>query len=107
VDWQGWFSLTLTAAVLLTLIFTSVRPHLAMMAALTLLSVSGVLSSGEALAGFSNSGLITVAAMFVVAAGIHASGGIDILVNRLLGRPLTLRCAAAHLCAGDAAQRFP
>ncbi len=99
MDWQGWFSLTLTAAVLLTLIFTSVRPHLAMMAALTLLSVSGVLSSGEALAGFSNSGLITVAAMFVVAAGIHASGGIDILVNRLLGRPLTLRSALLRIFA--------
>src|SRR5690554_7166145 len=82
VDWQGWFALTLTAGVLLTLIFTRVQPHIAMMAALTLLSATGILTSAEALAGFSNSGLITVAAMFVVAAGLHSSGGIDILVNR-------------------------
>jgi len=37
--------------------------------------------------------------MFVVAAGIHASGGIDILVNRLLGRPLTLRSALLRIFA--------
>ena len=64
-----------------------------MMAALTILSVFGILSATEALAGFSNAGLITVAAMFVVAAGIHASGGIDLLVNKALGTPKTERQA--------------
>src|SRR5690554_7018550 len=68
-----------------------------MMAALTLLSATGILTSAEALAGFSNSGLITVAAMFVVAAGLHSSGGIDILVNRLLGSPGTLRSAMLRI----------
>ena len=97
MDWQGWFALTLTAGVLLTLIFTRVQPHIAMMAALTLLSATGILTSAEALAGFSNSGLITVAAMFVVAAGLHSSGGIDILVNRLLGSPSTLRSAMLRI----------
>lgn len=99
MDWQGWFALTLTAGVLLTLIFTRVQPHIAMMAALTLLSATGILTSSEALAGFSNSGLITVAAMFVVAAGLHSSGGIDILVNRVLGSPTTLRSALLRIFA--------
>lgn len=97
MDWQGWFALSLTVGVLLTLVFTRVQPHIAMMAALTLLSATGILTSGEALAGFSNSGLITVAAMFVVAAGLHSSGGIDILVNRLLGTPSTLRSAMLRI----------
>lgn len=99
MEWQGWLALTVTGSVLVTLITTRIQPHLVMMAALTLLSVSGILTSQEALAGFSNSGLITVAAMFVVAAGIHASGGIDILVNRLLGRPQGLRAAFLRVFA--------
>ncbi|MBB3062106.1 SLC13 family permease [Microbulbifer rhizosphaerae] len=93
MDWAGWFSLALVFASLATLIFTRLQPHLVMMAALTLLSASGVLTAEEALSGFGNSGLITVAAMFVVAAGIHGSGGIDLLVKHLLGRPGSVRAA--------------
>ena len=87
MDWQGWLSLGLTFGTLLVLLFTRLSPHLVLVAALTLLSVSGVLTAPEALAGFANPGFITVAAMFVVAAGLHASGGIDLLVNKFLGRP--------------------
>jgi len=93
MEWQGIFSLSLCILALLTLIFTRIGPHFVMMAVLTLLSAGGILTSQEALAGFSNSGLITVAAMFVIAAGMHASGGIDLLVTHVLGRPKTLRTA--------------
>lgn len=97
MDWQAWLSLGLTFGVVMLLMFTRFSPHFVLMGALTVLSASGVLTAGEALSGFSNSGLITVAAMFVVAAGLHASGGIDLLVNRLLGRPLTTRGAMLRL----------
>ncbi|ALQ52272.1 SLC13 family permease [Nitrosomonas ureae] len=93
MEWQGWFTLGLCIAVLATLISTRIGPHLIMIGALTLLSALGILSSSDALSGFSNSGLITVAGMFVVAAGMHASGAIDLLVNTLLGRPATPRAA--------------
>ncbi|AQQ66624.1 SLC13 family permease [Microbulbifer agarilyticus] len=99
MDWSGWFSLFLVFAVLATLIFTRVHAYLVMMAALTLLSVSGILTPIEALSGFSNSGLITVAAMFVVATGIHASGGIDMLVKHVLGRPKGTRSAMLRVFA--------
>lgn len=97
MEWQGWFSLLLTFGTLVTLIVTRISPHLVMMATLTLLSLTGVLTAQEALAGFANEGLITVAAMFIVAAGIHASGGIDLLVNRALGHPKTLRSALLRI----------
>lgn len=87
MEWQGWLSLALTIGALGVLTFTPTGPHLVMMAVLTILSALGILSGSEALAGFANSGLITVAAMFVVAAGIHGSGGIDLLVNNVLGQP--------------------
>lgn len=99
MDWSGWFSLFLVFTVLGTLIFTRIQAYLVMMAALTLLSVTGILTPMEALSGFSNSGLITVAAMFVVASGIHASGGIDMMVKHLLGRPGTVRAAMLRVFA--------
>lgn len=93
MDWQGWLSLTLVAGVLGTLTLTRLKPHVVMMGALTLLITFGVLTGAEALAGFANEGLITVAAMFVVAAGINASGGAELIVTRLLGRPKKVRAA--------------
>ncbi|PKM11774.1 MAG: SLC13 family permease [Gammaproteobacteria bacterium HGW-Gammaproteobacteria-3] len=97
MDWQGWLTIFLTGAVLLTLIFSRLTPDIVLMAALTVLSVSGVISAKEALAGFSNAGLITVAAMFVIAAGIRASGGVEWLVNSLLGQPESCRSALFRL----------
>ncbi|MDO9475691.1 MAG: SLC13 family permease, partial [Pseudohongiella sp.] len=97
MDWQAWLSLGLTVGVLAVLITTRLAPHVVLMAALTMLSVAGVLSPSEALSGFANSGLITVAAMFAVAAGLHASGGIDLLVNRLLGKPVSTQSAIIRL----------
>ncbi|MGR9100181.1 MAG: SLC13 family permease [Gammaproteobacteria bacterium] len=99
MDWQGWLSLATTLGVLITLTLTRLGSHLVMVAALTLLSVCGILTSSEALAGFSNEGLITVAAMFVVAAGMHSSGAIDLMVNRLLGMPVDVRSALARIFA--------
>jgi len=93
MQWQAWLAIGLTLGVLVTLVLTHLSPHLVMMAALTVLSLCGVLSAQEALAGFGNPGLITVAAMFVVAAGLDASGGIHLLANRLLGRPTNVRGA--------------
>ncbi len=40
----------------------------------------------EALCGFANPGLITVAALFVVAAGLKTTGCIDWVAYRVLGR---------------------
>lgn len=98
MDWQAWFSLALTFGVLLTLIFTRAKPHIVMMGAMTVLSVVGVLNPVEALQGFGNPGLITVAAMFIIAAGVHHSGGVDQLVNLLLKRSDSVRSALGRIC---------
>ncbi|MCH8498022.1 MAG: SLC13 family permease [Marinobacter sp.] len=97
MGWEGWFSLGLAVAALLLMSVGRFGPHLVMMSALVVLSVTGILSPEQALVGFSNSGLITVAAMFVVAAGIHHSGGVDIVVNNLLRNPRTVRSAQSRI----------
>lgn len=99
MEWQGWVALTLTFGSLVVLMLTRIGPHMVMMGSLVILSALGILSGGEALAGFSNPGVVTVAAMFVVAAGIHASGGIDLLVNKVLGMVSSERAALARIFA--------
>ncbi|TNE93502.1 MAG: SLC13 family permease, partial [Gammaproteobacteria bacterium] len=97
MDWQGWFSLGLAGTALILMSSGRFAPHMVMMGVLVVLSVSGVVSPDQALSGFSNSGLITVVALFVVAAGIHHSGGVDLLVHYLLRSPKTVRSAQARI----------
>ncbi len=97
MEWQALLSLTLAAGALLTLIFTRIGVHLVMMSVLVVLSVTGVLTAAEAFSGFSNQGVLTVAAMFVLAAGIHGSGGVDLLVKNLLGHPKSIRLAQVRI----------
>ncbi len=52
---------------------------------LTSLALTGLIDTGQALSGFSNSATITVAAMFVLAAGLQNSGALAGIGN-LLGR---------------------
>lgn len=99
MGWEAWFTIGLLAIVLITLIRTELSPHLVMMAALTLLSLSGILSPAEALSGFSNPGLMTVAAMFVIAAGMQGSGAIYGIETKLLGLPRSTGIAVLRLCA--------
>lgn len=97
MDWQAWLSLALTFGVIATLMLTRFSPHFVLMGALAILSIAGVLTPEEALSGFANPALATVAAMFVVAAGLHASGGVDLLVNKFLGRPKNVRSAMLRM----------
>jgi di/tricarboxylate transporter len=97
MEWQAWLTVALTVGTLLTLMLSRISPEIVMMGVLTVLAVTGVLTPNEALAGFSNAGLVTVAAMFVVAAGIQASGGVDLFVHHILGRPQSERRAQLRM----------
>jgi len=57
----------------------------------------GVLSASDAIAGFSNPGLLTVAFLFVVVAGLQETGAIDWIAEMMLGRPSGLRRALSRL----------
>lgn len=97
MDWQGWFVLGLATIALVLMSVGRYGPHLVMLSVLIVLSATGVVSADEALSGFSNTGLITVVAMFVVAAGIHHSGGVDLVVHHLLRSPRSVRSAQARI----------
>lgn len=72
-------------------------PYLVMLGGLTLLLLTGVLDVESALSGFSNPGLITVAILYVVAAGLRQTGAVAFVVRRALGRPKSARSAQARM----------
>ena len=100
---EAWIAITVVLGTLVALITLTLPPYLILMGALTVLSVSGVLSGSEAFAGFGNTGLMTVAVMFVVAGGITSTGGVQWIVQNVLGRPSTIRSAIFRVFAPVAA----
>lgn len=99
MGFAGALTLGAIVAALASLAFTRWSPDIVLLGAVVVLMVGGVLGPEQALAGFSNPGLLTVAALFVVAAGVRETGAVAQLVGVLLGRPKTLHSALARLVA--------
>jgi len=57
----------------------------------------GVLTPQQALSGFANTGMATVAVLFVVVAGLRETGAVDAIAARVLGRPKGLHRAVARM----------
>lgn len=87
LSWQSGLSLAITLASLLLLASGRVAADMVMMTAMTLLLVCGVLTPKEALGGFANEGLMSIAALYVVAAALQRSGAVSHLARQLLGQP--------------------
>ena len=81
-----WTSVIL-ALMFLSLIMEWLAPDMAMVSALTLLMTAGTVSINNGIAGFSNSGVLTVVALFPLAAGVTHTGALDWYMGRVLGRP--------------------
>ncbi|MCE8031545.1 SLC13 family permease [Billgrantia tianxiuensis] len=86
-------TLGVIGVVLALLALTRIAADVILMASLATLVVSGILTPGEALAGFGNPGVMTIAVLYVVAAGLKETGAIQWLAHRLLGQPQRLRQA--------------
>jgi di/tricarboxylate transporter len=87
MSWQAWFSLAVVLLCFGSLAWTRVSADLVMSAGLTLLLVSGVLTPAQALAGFANPGMLTVAVLYVVVSGLSETGAVGWITRSLLGRP--------------------
>ncbi len=80
-------AVALSIALVAVILFATEKLRIDAVALLVLtgLAVSGLVDPGQALSGFSNAATITVAAMFVLAAGLQNSGALSGIGN-LLGR---------------------
>jgi di/tricarboxylate transporter len=102
---EAWITVAVVFAVLLTLAFTRIAADLVMLAALTLLVTVDSLFPNltifknltDAFSGFANEGVITVGVLFVVAAALRETGGMALLVQKILGRPRSVTAAQARM----------
>jgi len=88
-------AITLGTLLLVVILMTVLRlsPDLVLLGALTMLLIVGVVETSDALSGFSNEGLITVAVLFVVADGLNRTGSLAFLGRQLLGTPNGMQSA--------------
>ncbi|SMO52596.1 SLC13 family permease [Gracilimonas mengyeensis] len=89
----GWFVLSIIIFCLITLITTSVSVDIVLFSGLAIIFVSGILPADQALSGFSNEGMLTVGALYIVAAGLKETGAIQFMVQRVMGNARTVKKA--------------
>ncbi|MCG8372080.1 MAG: SLC13 family permease [Balneolales bacterium] len=94
---EGWAVLAVIITCLVLLITTHLSVDLILLAGLAFLIIFGIVSPEDALAGFSNEGVLTVAALYVVAAGLKETGAIHFITQKVMGNSGTVRGAQARI----------
>ena len=87
MSWQAWLSIAVVNSSFVVLAFTRLPSDVVFLSGLGLLLLTGVLETGQALAGFSSSSVMTVGLLYVVVAGLQETGGLIQLSQRVLGAP--------------------
>src|SRR6056297_424511 len=87
MGFEGIFVLSVIGLCLVLLIFSKISPDVVFISGLTLIFVFDIISVQQALVGFSNEGMLTVAALYVVAIGMKETGAIQYVIKKLLGNP--------------------
>ncbi len=103
MSWEAW----VTVAALALMFWGLARnysPDLVMLATLTGLVTIGALSGTkklpsvqQAFSAFGNEALLTVGALFVVAAGVSRTGAVNFISDRIFGHPRSVKGAQARL----------
>jgi di/tricarboxylate transporter len=94
---DAWITIAVVVAVFAFLAAGRHSPHQVLLAGLSVLLVGGIVEPTRAFAGFGNTGLITVAVLFVVVGGLRQTGALAYFVQRALGRPKSASHAQIRL----------
>jgi len=95
--WHGPYCVAVVAVMFIALLKNVAGPDVLMLGALALELAASIVDLGEGLKGFSNKGLLTVACLFVVAAGISNTGALDYYMSKALGTPKSAADAQLRL----------
>lgn len=96
---SGWVTVGVVVALFVALLKNAAPPDLLFLSATAFLSLLGIITPEQAFAGFSNAGMLTVAMLFVVAAGLRDTGVLDYLGHRVLGSAKSERSVLFRLAA--------
>jgi di/tricarboxylate transporter len=97
VGFEPVFTLIVVVLMLVAMVRELLPADMVLLAALAALLLGGVVDLDTALRGFSNPTLLTIGALFVVAAALRDSGALSSVGDRILGSQRVLRTALARL----------
>jgi len=102
MSWEAWVVLGTVAVVFVSLWKNVAAPDVILVGGAVALTTVGLASRGlpaprELALQFGNEGVLTVAVLFIVAAGLTETGGLQLLTERLLGMPRGTADAQARL----------
>jgi len=83
---EGYIVIAGIVLMIIALYMEVMRTGLILFSATTILLALGIISDKDALAGFSNEGMITVAILFIVSEGVRQSGILNRLAQSYLPR---------------------
>jgi di/tricarboxylate transporter len=86
---QAWLTLTLLIAMFAVMAWDKLPTWVVFLGAMTVAMTLQLAPTSAVLKGFSNAGVLTVAALFPVASGMYSTGAISLLSQRLIGHPKT------------------
>lgn len=93
----AWSVLCVIVLCLVFLLSTNLSIDIIFLSGLTVLIVTNIVTPTEALVGFSNQGMLTVGALYIVAAGLKETGGIHLIVDTIIGRSKNIRRAQMRI----------
>lgn len=91
------FLLFLLFASIVLLAVKNLPPDAVFLGILIIVMLIGIVTPEEAVVGFSNQGMLTIGALYIVAAGLRETGAVQFVVKRILGRPNGLASVQAKI----------
>ena len=100
---DAWLTLGLIAILLVLLIWGRYPTWAVFAGTLAAILTLGLAPESEALTGFSNSGVLSVVVLYVVAEGMYRTGAISLIIDRVVGMPGSERAANLRILPVTAA----
>ncbi len=93
----GWVVVFVIIACFITLFATSISADIVFLCGLAVLLILNIVPTDELLVGFSNEGMLTVAALYVVSAGLKETGAIQSILHKIIGASQNIRMSLFRL----------
>ena len=86
LSWEAWYSLAVVGLVFVALVRNIGPPDVILLGGTVLVGLARVITPEEAFSGFVNPGVLTIAALFVVAAAMRETGALDSIGPWIMGK---------------------
>ena len=96
-DVAPWF-VAGTVVLVVAALIAGVSADFAMLAGAVILAVVGIITPAQAASGFANEGMLTIAALYVVVAGLQSTAAIRRLTGSVFKPTTSERWAMVRLC---------